>query len=134
MCTQHHPVDTTRNYMQVPIYDFDNITPYIKKITDFIDNAIRNEGVVLVHCAMGVNRSVAAILSYLCHQSPISSSEALKVVKNIKSDVNPSAVFLRQIDVFYGREEAEEYPLTTFHRRLEKRKAAARDQQLRDKV
>lgn len=105
MCTQPHPVDTSRTYMQVPIYDFDNITPYIKDILGFIDKAVENEGVVLVHCAMGMNRSVAAVLSYLCHCNPIKSSEALKIVKKIKPDVNPSTVFLRQIDLFFGRSE-----------------------------
>lgn len=75
---------------------------------------------------MGVNRSVAAILTYLCHQKPISSREALEIVKTIKYDANPTAVFLRQIDLFFGRLNQSEDPLSTFHRRLQARRDVAR--------
>lgn len=125
MCTQPHPRDESRTYLQVPIYDFDNITPYIENLVTFINNPMQVNGIVLVHCAMGLNRSAAAVLSYLCSIKPIRSSEALVIVKKIKPDVNPSAVFLRQIDLFYGRSEHDEDPLTTFHRRLQERKAKA---------
>lgn len=74
---------------------------------------------------MGLNKSVAAIISFLCDIEPIKSSEASHEVKKIKSDVKPSAIFLRQIDLFFGRAGDVEDPLTIFHRRLQERKARA---------
>ena len=71
MCTQPHPLDAnhpTQKYHQILINDIDNITPHIPAIISFISTAIKEEnGTVLVYYHAGINRSVSAIVAYLCH-------------------------------------------------------------------
>ncbi|KAK0130441.1 hypothetical protein ONS96_000960 [Cadophora gregata f. sp. sojae] len=125
MCTHTHTESFGRTILHIPIDDIDNIKPHIPTILDFISTAIQSGASVLVHCALGLNRSAAAILTYLCHVKQISSFEAVKFLKSKKPDVKPSVLFLRQIDQYYGREGEVEDPMVWFHRRLEERKAAA---------
>lgn len=87
MCVHPHPDDTTRSYLHIPLDDVDNIAPEIPKIIKFIDEALTNGGTVLVHCAIGLNRSAAAVVSYLCNLYKINASEALKLLKERKADV-----------------------------------------------
>ena len=78
-----------------------------------------------MHCALGLNRSVAAILAYLCHVIGLDAHEALDFVKEKKPDVKPSALFLKQIDQHFGRGGAREDPLVGFKKRLEERERGA---------
>ena len=54
MCTEPSVPDPSRRYMQVPILDFDVITPYISGIIAFIEGGLggdgKGKGGVLVHC------------------------------------------------------------------------------------
>ncbi|KAE8447915.1 hypothetical protein EG329_009987 [Mollisiaceae sp. DMI_Dod_QoI] len=125
MCTHPHPKDTTRNYLHIALDDIDNITPHIPSILSFIDTALKDDGTVLVHCALGLNRSAAAVLAFLCHQKEMTSLETLKYLKERKPNVRPSALFMQQINQYFGRKEGEdvEDPMARFHRRLQERKA-----------
>jgi protein-tyrosine phosphatase len=125
ICTHPHPLDPSRTYLHISIDDIDNIKPHIPQILEHIDNALQNNGKVLVHCALGINRSAAAIVSYLCHRNQTNSSAALEFLKEKKGEVKPSALFLKQIDQFFQREEEKEDPFVGFHRRLQQRKQGA---------
>jgi protein-tyrosine phosphatase len=125
MCTHPHPPNTSRAYLHISLNDIDNIKPHIPQILEYIDNALQNNGKVLVHCTLGINRSAAAVVSYLCHRNQTNSSAALKFLKEKKSDVKPSALLLKQIDQFFHRLEEMEDPLFGFHRRSQQRKQGA---------
>ena len=96
--------------------------PYVKKIIHLIENAQRGNGNTLVHCALGLNRSASAIVAYLCHRNNTNSAEALAFLRERKQDVEPSVIFLKQIDQFFNREVPGEDPLVGFHKRLLERK------------
>jgi len=125
LCTHPHPPDRSRAYLHISLDDIDNIKPHLPQILEYIDNALQNNGKVLMHCALGINRSAAAIVSYLCHRNQTNSSAKLEFLKEKKGDVKPSALFLKQIDQFFHREEEKEDPLVGFHKRLQQRKQAA---------
>ncbi len=125
MCTTPNVVDSHQNYLHIALDDIDDITPYIPQIVDFISQALNTDGKILLHCALGLNRSIATIISYLCHQTQINSSDALKLVQTKKPNVKPCALFLKQIDRFFGREHETEDPLVGFHRRLQQRKVGS---------
>jgi protein-tyrosine phosphatase len=125
MCTHAHPPDPSRAYFHISLNDIDNIKPHIPHILEYINNALQKNGNVLVHCALGINRSAAAIVSYLCHRNQTSSSAALEFLKEKKRDVKPSALFLKQIDQLFHREEEKEDPLVGFHGRLQQIKQGA---------
>ncbi|KAH6681558.1 putative dual specificity protein phosphatase 16, partial [Halenospora varia] len=103
--------------------DIDDITPHIPAILEFITDAL-SPAPLLVHCAIGINRSPSAIIAYLCSTEKITSEQALKIVKHKKPDIRPGKLFLAQINRFFGREnEGGEDPMVGFHERLKKRKA-----------
>lgn len=114
MCTNPHPVDPSRSYLHSALDDIDNIKPHIPEILDFIEAALKCSGKMLVHCALGLNRSVSATLAYLCHRDGTDRSTALKFLKEKKPDVTPSTLFLKQIDQYFNREEEKEDPLVGF--------------------
>lgn len=121
MCTTPSEPDPTRTYLNIPLLDWDNITPHIQSIIQFIESGLQ-QGSVLVHCALGINRSASAVVTYLCHRDTLNSTQALRFVKERKNNVAPSALFLEQIDQFFGREGSVEDPLAAFHERLRLRK------------
>jgi protein-tyrosine phosphatase len=81
MCTHPHPPDPSRAYLHISLDDIDNIKPRIPHILEYIKNALQKDGNVLVYCALGINRSAAAIVSYLCHRNQTNSSAALEFLK-----------------------------------------------------
>lgn len=87
---------------------------------------LRTHGTVLVHCALGINCSAAAVLTYLCHVKGCDSRDALEFWKTKKGDVKSSVLFMKQIDPHFGRGVEEDHPLVGFHRRLKARKDATR--------
>lgn len=144
MCTRPHPPDDSRIYLHIPIDDIDDITPHIASIITFIEEARYSNGRVLVHCALGINRSVAALVAYVCHVKRIRWGQALRLVREKKGDVKPSALFLKQIDVWFkkergdgenvGRErDEEEDPVVGFHRRLQARKRGLKEDEENEK-
>jgi protein-tyrosine phosphatase len=103
MCTTPHPADPSRTYLHIPMNDVDHIAPHIEKIINFIDTALANNGIVLVHCSLGINRSASAMIAYLCHRDKINSTEALAFLTTKKNDVLPCTLFLKQIDRYFQR-------------------------------
>lgn len=124
MCPTPHPSEISEKitYLPIPLDDIDDITPHIANIATFIDNALSSNGKVLVYCALGINRSLAAVAAYVCHREKINSNKALELIQEKKPDVRPSKISLKQIDLFFRREVEEEDVMVGFHRRLDERK------------
>ena len=129
MCLDAHPPDTTRTYLHVPLDDIDDITPHIPDILSFINRALSpnftsgGKNKVLVHCMLGLNRSAAAVVAYISGIRGMSAEDALWEVREKKADVSPCALFMVQIDRFFGRDEGnEDGRLRVLHERLQERK------------
>ncbi|XP_073338498.1 uncharacterized protein [Pagrus major] len=75
--------------------EFD-LRPFFKSAAQFIDSALKRNGKVFVHCAMGVSRSGALVLAYLmiCHD--LSLAEAIIAVR-LNRDIGPNSGFLEQL-------------------------------------
>jgi protein-tyrosine phosphatase len=126
MCmTPNHPASHSPEILHIQLLDWDNITPHIPRIVQYIDSALQNpNNRVLVHCALGINRSASAVTTYLCHCNNTNSSTALEYLKSKKPDVQPSVLFLQQIDQYFGHQDtSKKDPLVSFHERLQRRKA-----------
>jgi protein-tyrosine phosphatase len=82
MCTHPRPADSSRRYLHIALIDIDDITSEIPSILAFIGSVLsdRNgsKNNVLVYCALGLNRSVAAVLAYMCHKKRVRASEGLE--------------------------------------------------------
>ena len=82
--------------------------PSVEFAARFIQAAIRDGGVVLVHCAAGVSRSVSTVVYYLMTRHGMTHSQALMHVIDRRPHANPNVGFLAQIRNFYTLE----YPRT----------------------
>jgi len=52
---------------------------------------------VLVHCRMGISRSVSLLIAYLIKYHQLSTQQALKLIRTQRSIANPNPGFLRQL-------------------------------------
>ncbi|XP_035027947.2 dual specificity protein phosphatase 13-like isoform X4 [Hippoglossus stenolepis] len=75
--------------------EFD-LRPFFRPAAQFIDSALKKNGRVFVHCAMGVSRSGALVLSYLMICQGLSLAEAIVSVR-LNRDIGPNSGFLEQL-------------------------------------
>uniref|UniRef100_A0A665TVJ5 Dual specificity protein phosphatase n=1 Tax=Echeneis naucrates TaxID=173247 RepID=A0A665TVJ5_ECHNA len=73
-----------------------NIQPFFRPATQFIDTALKKNGKVFVHCAMGVSRSGVLVLAYLMICQRLSLVEAITAVR-LNRDIGPNSGFLEQL-------------------------------------
>ncbi|KAJ7132245.1 protein-tyrosine phosphatase-like protein [Mycena epipterygia] len=66
----------------------------------FIQEALDDGGRVLVHCAMGISRSVAVVCAYLMFSRQLSASLAIRFVRKRRPKSRPNYNFIRQLQVF----------------------------------
>src|SRR5262245_35838661 len=61
----------------------------IPKITRFIHEQLENEGTVLVHCAMGISRTVTMTMAYLIEYEGMSLGEAYATIRENRPEAHP---------------------------------------------
>ncbi|KAI5415965.1 dual specificity protein phosphatase 1 [Lathyrus oleraceus] len=95
-----HPGDFVYKVIDVADKEDTNLTQYFNDCFEFIDEAKKNGGYVLVHCYAGRSRSVTIIVAYLMKYRGMSLSEALQHVKNKRPKAAPNRGFIRQLEDF----------------------------------
>jgi protein-tyrosine phosphatase len=66
----------------------------IDEITSFIDEQIASGGKVLVHCHMGVSRSVSVVMAYLIAYEGMSLGEAFGTLREGRASAYPHEMLL----------------------------------------
>ncbi|KAL0836785.1 hypothetical protein Bca101_088675 [Brassica carinata] len=74
-----------------------NLEIYFDECIDFIDEAKKQGGSVLVHCFVGKSRSVTVIVAYLMKKHGMTLTQALQHVQSIRPVANPNTGFIRQL-------------------------------------
>ncbi|CAK7333023.1 unnamed protein product [Dovyalis caffra] len=77
-----------------------NLRQYFNECFNFIDEAKRKGGGVLVHCFVGRSRSVTIVVAYLMKKHGMSLSEALAHVKSKRPQAGPNSGFISQLQDF----------------------------------
>ncbi|KAJ8767532.1 hypothetical protein K2173_017601 [Erythroxylum novogranatense] len=89
-------------YKIVRVLDKENV--YIAQFFDdcfnFINEAKRLKGGVLVHCFGGISRSVTIVVAYLIKERSMKLSQALDYVRRRRPEADPNAGFLLQLLLF----------------------------------
>ncbi|CAN1193165.1 Dual specificity protein phosphatase 1 [Linum perenne] len=101
-------------YEEVPDREETNLRQYFEECINFIDEAKRQGGAVLVHCFVGRSRSVTIILAYLMKKHGMTVSQALEYVKSRRPQASPNSGFILQLQE-YERflKDNSEKPLST---------------------
>ncbi|XP_058759727.1 dual specificity protein phosphatase 1 isoform X2 [Vicia villosa] len=95
-----HPGDFVYKVIDAADKEDTNLKQYFNECFEFIDEAKKNGGYVLVHCFAGRSRSVTIIVAYLMKTRGMSLSEALQHVKNKRPKAAPNRGFVRQLEEF----------------------------------
>ncbi|CAI8585003.1 unnamed protein product [Vicia faba] len=95
-----HPGDFVYKVIDVADKEDTNLKQYFNECFEFIDEAKKKGGHVLVHCYAGKSRSVTIIVAYLMKSRGMGLSEALQHVKNKRPKAAPNRGFIRQLEDF----------------------------------
>ncbi|KAG9457988.1 hypothetical protein H6P81_002496 [Aristolochia fimbriata] len=95
-----HPNDFIYKKIEVLDSPQTNLEQYFSECFDFINEAKRSGGGVLVHCFAGRSRSVTIILAYLMKTHHMSLSQALDLVKGRRPEISPNHGFITQLRKF----------------------------------
>ncbi|ANM64884.1 Dual specificity phosphatase catalytic domain [Arabidopsis suecica] len=92
-----HPDDFVYKVVRVVDKEDTNLEMYFDECVDFIDEAKRQGGSVLVHCFVGKSRSVTIVVAYLMKKHGMTLAQALQHVKSKRPVASPNAGFIRQL-------------------------------------
>lgn len=73
-----------------------NIARFFGRTTDFIDEALCRNGLIVVNCVMGWSRSATVVAAYLMMKQGMSSAEALQTIRQSRP-IRPNPGFLQQL-------------------------------------
>ena len=73
------------------------ILPYLERATSFINQAKVNNGIILVHCQMGISRSTSCVIAYMIKYMGYTAMNALEFIKKKRPIVMPNFGFLNQL-------------------------------------
>ncbi|CAA7012968.1 unnamed protein product [Microthlaspi erraticum] len=92
-----HPDDFVYKVVKVVDKEDTNLGIYFDECVEFIDEAKRQGGSVLVHCFVGKSRSVTIVVAYLMKKHGMTLNQALEHVKSKRPVASPNAGFIRQL-------------------------------------
>ncbi|XP_044497928.1 dual specificity protein phosphatase 1B isoform X1 [Mangifera indica] len=94
------PNDFVYKVVEVMDREDTNLMLYFDECFNFIDEAKRLGGGVLVHCFMGISRSVTIVVAYLMKKHGMRLSQALAHVKCRRPQAAPNYGFISQLQQF----------------------------------
>ncbi|KAH7644721.1 dual specificity protein phosphatase 12 [Dermatophagoides farinae] len=91
------------NYYFIELDDEEqqDLLVYLERTFQIIDQSLKNNQNVLVHCALGVSRSSATVIAYLMKSQKSSSfNDAYRLVKSKRIIIGPNFGFRRQLALY----------------------------------
>lgn len=95
-------------FMGIPALDTPSfyLRSYFRQAADFIEEALRSRGKVLIHCQCGISRSATLIAAYLMLKKGMDAQEALSTIRAHRS-IFPNQGFISQLcDFEYEQKRA----------------------------
>lgn len=94
--------DFTYKVLDVADIPSQNLLQHLPQSTEWIGNAVKRGGRVLVHCYAGISRSAAIITAFLMSEHKISAECANQLVRKAKYNIYPNPGFKQQLEI-YGK-------------------------------
>ncbi|KAF8076945.1 protein-tyrosine phosphatase-like protein [Lyophyllum atratum] len=93
---------TGPNHLTIAVEDteYDNILIHLPNACQFVEGALDHGGRVLVHCVMGVSRSVTVLAAYLMRTRKLGRAAAIRFIKQRRPQVHPNYGFIKQLETF----------------------------------
>lgn len=120
-------------YLVVDLADSEeqNLIRYFPAAKGFIDDAIRAEGRVLVHCNGGISSSPAFVIMFVMQHFQISWEDALHYVQNRRYCISPNSGFITQIKeyepIYKASVAVAQHPIPQIDRSTSRRKRESDD-------
>lgn len=120
-------------YLVVDLADSEeqNLIRYFPAAKRFIDDAIRAEGRVLVHCNGGISSSPAFVIMFVMQHFQISWEDALHYVQNRRYCISPNSGFITQIKeyepIYKASVAVAQHPIPQIDRSTSRRKRESDD-------
>lgn len=114
VCLNYFPSDFTYLHYFLKDARTESIDCVFYQVIEFITNAIKSGGKVLVHCMQGVSRSVTVCLAYIIFKRKQSFEQVFANAKNTRGICSPNIGFQVQLIWWYKRlcEDYESVPVT----------------------
>ncbi|KAH8916170.1 phosphatases II [Atractiella rhizophila] len=115
----------------------DSIVPHLEKAVEFIDNAVRSGGKVLVHCQVGVSRSATVVIAYVMKKCQLDLASAYLLVRSRRLNIviQPNCKIMWELWVWEGQleeaREARSRALSPSSKAVENQKAFQRTKKIR---
>ena len=90
-----------RLLIQVEDRPRENLLQRFEQTYDFIEEALHDKGVIIIHCAMGVSRSATVVCAYLMKKLSLDPKRALEMVQKHRPLCAPNDGFKEQLDVYH---------------------------------
>lgn len=86
-------------YLNIELLDLPqtNIRQVFSQTNEFIQQAITDNGCVLVHCNAGISRSASIVLAYLLGRHSMKYDDAYELLKRARSAIRPNIGFVQQL-------------------------------------
>ena len=93
------------NYCHLKLNDMPSfrIIAFFERATNFLNKAKTNNGVVLVHCQLGISRSTSCVIAYMIRFMGYNTYGALDFIKKKRPQVMPNNGFLQQLSTYEKR-------------------------------
>ena len=91
-------------YIHIPWDHNTNVVDDLLRLCELIDNRVRQEKRVLVHCQCGVSRSASLVVAYGLYRNPqLTVQEAYNAVKNRSRWIGPNMNLIYQLSEFKSK-------------------------------
>ena len=77
-----------------------NMRNDFEKAFQFIDDALRSKGKIIINCARGISRSATIVIAYLMYRYNLRLSDAYLLLLRLRPQVRPNSSFRRQLEMF----------------------------------
>lgn len=92
--------DENFDWLFLPMIDCSetgNVEDYIDLAISYINDAVKNNNKVLVHCAAGISRSSSIVIAYLMYKNRKSFNDTFCYVKDLRPCCKPNSAFIDQL-------------------------------------
>ena len=77
-----------------------NMRNDFEKAFQFIDDALRTKGKIIINCARGISRSATIVIAYLMYRYNLRLNDAYMLILRLRPQVRPNSNFRRQLELF----------------------------------